>query len=394
MKIAYIYFNNLNKNTANTKQSLKVAFALANFAQVYFISSFFVSIKERLSFLGLNSNYFTEKNFVKFLKTPVFFEFWGLKTEKIMRLFYSLFVYFYLLFFSFDIIYTRDFSFLYFLSFLPSFMRPKQKIIFEAHTIYHQSSKKVNFSMEKRALKMADYYISISNGIKNDLIDFFGIKDKDVKVLPDAVDFSKIKKFLKKKKDLKKKYCDNCFLVLYAGSFKKWKGVDFLLKATPFLKINNFKIVLAGLSENEKKYYKNFLKDKKYAEKIYLEKYLSEDDLFALLSVADLGVIPNAKFKIGEKYTSPLKVFEYMAFSLPIVASDLPSLRELLVEEKNALFFEPENSRDLAEKINILYKNQALREKMKKNNFIKSQNYSWQKRAKEIIALASKLQDR
>ena len=56
------------------------------------------------------------------------------------------------------------------------------------------------------------------------------------------------------------------------------------------------------------------------------------------LAAADVGVVPNrSQPAISARYTSPLKVFETMAVGLPLVASDLPSLREVLGDDEAVL---------------------------------------------------------
>ena len=46
--------------------------------------------------------------------------------------------------------------------------------------------------------------------------------------------------------------------------------------------------------------------------------------------------LPNVRSTISERYTSPLKLFEYLAAGRPIVASDLPAIREVLTDDVNA----------------------------------------------------------
>src|SRR6185295_19644270 len=56
------------------------------------------------------------------------------------------------------------------------------------------------------------------------------------------------------------------------------------------------------------------------------------------LAAADLAVVSNrAKPAISARHTSPLKLLEAMAVGVPLVASDLPSLRELLEDERDAV---------------------------------------------------------
>ncbi|MSU73604.1 glycosyltransferase, partial [Candidatus Kaiserbacteria bacterium] len=65
-------------------------------------------------------------------------------------------------------------------------------------------------------------------------------------------------------------------------------------------------------------------------------------------SAADVLVLPNTGTQdISTKYTSPMKLFEYMASGRPIVASDLPSIREVLPED-SGFYCAADNPRELA----------------------------------------------
>ena len=67
-------------------------------------------------------------------------------------------------------------------------------------------------------------------------------------------------------------------------------------------------------------------------------------EVAAQLRAADVLVLPNPASAISSAFTSPLKLFEYMAAGRPIVATDLPSMREVLHAEENALLVEPGNA--------------------------------------------------
>jgi len=53
-------------------------------------------------------------------------------------------------------------------------------------------------------------------------------------------------------------------------------------------------------------------------------------DVARRLAAASILALPNSSSAISARYTSPLKLFEYLAIGRPIVASDLPSIREVL----------------------------------------------------------------
>jgi glycosyltransferase involved in cell wall biosynthesis len=79
-----------------------------------------------------------------------------------------------------------------------------------------------------------------------------------------------------------------------------------------------------------------------------------------------------------------MKLFEYMAADRPILASDLPSIREIL-DENNATFFKPDDSKDLSEKVKYVLSNPESTEKRTRQAKEDVKNYTWQKRAEKIM---------
>ena len=121
-----------------------------------------------------------------------------------------------------------------------------------------------------------------------------------------------------------------------------------------------------------------------------IEGFRDHSDLPWLLAGADVLVLPNtAKDENSKFFTSPLKLFEYMAASRPIVASSLPSLREIL-NEKNAVFFEPDNPKSLASAVESLLDNDSLSIRLADNARSDVRGYTWDERAKKIITFLKK----
>jgi glycosyltransferase involved in cell wall biosynthesis len=98
---------------------------------------------------------------------------------------------------------------------------------------------------------------------------------------------------------------------------------------------------------------------------------------------ADVLVIPNtAKEKISKYYTSPMKLFEYLASEKPIAASNIPSIKEIY-ESEPVHFFNPDDAVSLANIINsILTIEYNKNEYSSPRKFIKY--HSWVNRAKRI----------
>ena len=102
------------------------------------------------------------------------------------------------------------------------------------------------------------------------------------------------------------------------------------------------------------------------------------------IKALDALIIPFPNVPHYALYASPLKLFEYMASGQPIVASDLPALREIL-NDKNALFFQPENAADLARTMKMLKSSQMLGFHLSQQALADVKQYTWANRAKNIL---------
>ncbi len=100
--------------------------------------------------------------------------------------------------------------------------------------------------------------------------------------------------------------------------------------------------------------------------------------------------MPNSgKEAISHSLTSPLKLFEYMASKRLIIASDLPSIREVL-DESSAILIKPDDPLLLAEGIKMVLVDNILSDKISNNAFECVQRYSWSNRARNILSLINK----
>ncbi|MDW7710955.1 MAG: glycosyltransferase family 4 protein [Deferrisomatales bacterium] len=108
----------------------------------------------------------------------------------------------------------------------------------------------------------------------------------------------------------------------------------------------------------------------------------------------DVLVVPNQRtvsiFGGGSdigKWTSPLKLFEYMSAGKPIICSDLPVLREVVVDGETALLCDPEKAEDWAEALIRLRDDEDLRGRLgasARREFLAS--YTWEVRAKKVLS--------
>ncbi len=281
---------------------------------------------------------------------------------------FSFFSFLYLLFKKADIIYGRDrFDLL-----LIGFFRP---FVFEVHKIH----KFLDFFLAKRAKKL----VVITRGVKEALVKE-GVEDRKILVAPDGVDikiFNLERSTPEAKKELK--LASDKKIVLYTGHLYKWKGVETLALASKFLDQNTIIVIVGGIKWYLSNF-KNFVK-KNNLKNILILGHRDYSEIPYFLKAADCLVLTGTKKSEVSKYqTSPMKMFEYMAAKKPIIASDLPSFREIL-NEKNCIFVEPDNPEAMAIGIKKVLNDLELSKKISEQAYQDVQNYTWDNRARKIL---------
>jgi YD repeat-containing protein len=86
-------------------------------------------------------------------------------------------------------------------------------------------------------------------------------------------------------------------------------------------------------------------------------------------------------------FTSPLKLFEAMAAGRPVIASDLPSIREILTDGVNALLVPPEDPAALAKALRMLASDNALGKRLAERSAQDVQRYTWDERGRKIASM-------
>src|SRR3989304_5861971 len=101
------------------------------------------------------------------------------------------------------------------------------------------------------------------------------------------------------------------------------------------------------------------------------------------LRAADIAVLPFPDNPHFSRDMSPLKLFEYMASGMPIIASDLPSVREI-VSEKDVFFTKPGNHASLVAAIVESIRNTEEAARKGERGLQLANKYSWDARGRAI----------
>jgi len=262
----------------------------------------------------------------------------------------------------------------------------KMPIVFEAHEVFHLTTDRPGKArqikeQEKRVYKHLDGVIAISEGLAEHLQELFSIH-VPMEVIPDGVNLD----FFRIKRDIFEKGKIICVSHLYP-----WKGVDILIQAMSYLP--EWRLHLVGGGKKEIEELKKMAKKLGVNDQIVFHGQVSLYQVREQLANAQVAVLPFTKKNIAARYSSPLKLFEYMAAALPIVASDLPSIREILQDGVNAILVEPENPQALAEGIRRISSAEIMM-KLSHKAAEDAQKFTWKMRAERIFRFLEKIKTR
>lgn len=265
-----------------------------------------------------------------------------------------------------ETVYTRDYQ-------VALFARAT-RIVLEIHSVPERTF------LFFRAVSRAQKVIVISNGLKDALVRG-GVASEKIVVAPDAVDVEEYK--IEPSRDIWRNYHvdPNKKIVLYTGHFYGWKGGETLGEAAKYLPDGIEIVLMGGVDRELADFTKTYASDR-----VHVIGYQPREKMPAVTMSADILVLPNsARPKISSHYTSPLKLFQYMAAGVPIIASNIPSIREILSDE-SAFWFTPDDPRALARQIEyvLAHQEEARAKASRARNLV--EQYTWSNRARAILA--------
>ncbi len=269
-----------------------------------------------------------------------------------------------------DLIYSRDELLIYLLSFF------KNNLCLEVHKF---SSARSMFY--RRFKRNKTRMVAITQALKKEFMDA-GFLESSILVAPDAVDIEKFNLDVSQEEARSRTgLTGKNHIVMYAGHLFERKGAGVLAQAARSLPEVSF--VFVGGTDHEIQEFKNTYSD---TSNILILGRKSHGEMPLYLKAADILALPNsAKPGVADTFTSPLKLFEYMASKRAIIASDIPVLREIL-NSKNALLIEPDQPLAWTRGISDLLADKELQRLLAQQAFEDVSVHDWKDRAQRILS--------
>lgn len=239
----------------------------------------------------------------------------------------------------------------------------------------------VAIAFELVTFKLADKIITVSNAMKDELRRC-GIDLGKMTVVYDGAEAGKL--MTKKSFELP--------VIIHLGGVDPYNNVQVIARAAPYVIKKNpdaiFLIVGTGVSLAE---VKKIVRKNGVEKNFVFTGWVEYKEVQHYLEQASIGVIGRSNI-LANHLVLTLKLPEYWASGVAIVAPKLKAISEVAEGEKDVLFYKPDNEIDLGDKINMLLENDCLRKKLAANGRLKlEENFDWEKLSSQISNICESL---
>ncbi len=279
-----------------------------------------------------------------------------------------------------DIIYSRD----PFVLWILSFIKPKRTLAYESHQ-FAPTSRGQN--LQRRLIKRVGHIIAITSKLRDDLIRI-GANADTALVAHDGIRagrFANMPEQAAARRDIG--WPEDVYIVGYVGRLHTLamdKGVGTLIDA--LAQIDDACLALVGGPDDMAEELRQHWLKLGLAESRFLYAgHVAPEAVPRYLSAFDVCAMPHPFTPQFAYYTSPLKLFEYMAARRAIVASDLPGWADVVTDDETALLVPPGDADALAQALQRL-QDPALRQRLADAAYERVMtHYTWAARAQMIL---------
>jgi D-inositol-3-phosphate glycosyltransferase len=274
-----------------------------------------------------------------------------------------------------------------------------KRVVFTAHNVNAAKRDQNDSWLNRLTLKiqysLSDHIFVHTDGMKNEMIADFGIAEGKIRVIPFGINntvpntslsSAEAKRQLGIRKHNK--------ALLFFGNIAPYKGLEYLVTAFAELleKDQTYRLVIAGNPKGSRDYWNQIqqiiLRSGVKDRVITKIEYVSDEATELYFKAADVSILPYAHvFQSGV-------LFLGYSFGLPAIVSDVGTLKEEIIEGQTGFVFKPQDSSDLASKIEEYFRSELCHNLETRRAEIKAyanERYSWTKVAAITTRVYSEL---
>ncbi len=173
--------------------------------------------------------------------------------------------------------------------------------------------------------------------------------------------------------------------LIYQGALNVGRGLELMVASMEFLE--GFQLVIIGKGDIGEQLAEAVDKVA-WKERILLKGFVPFEELAGITPQAHIGLSIEEDRGGNYHYASPNKVYDYLQAGIPVVVSDLPEMRKVVLEYDCGLVLENENRtpQQLAEVIKAFWENQLLYQEKAQNALTAAKTLIWENEQKQLLA--------
>ena len=208
--------------------------------------------------------------------------------------------------------------------------------------------------LERLKLSRADRCIVVSSALRDHLSELHGVPKDKIGVVPNGADPELFSGETAASRSIPENIRSGV-VVGFVGSFQAWHGTDLLSEMTLSLGRRHPEVRFLFVGDGpERQRVAERLSE--LSDRVHFTGSVPHDEVAGFVAAFDVGVVSDAGF-----YMSPLKVFEWMAAEVAVVAPRLGPLEEVIQDGAEGLLFEPGNAEDLSRAVEQIVVDQEKR---------------------------------
>ncbi len=276
--------------------------------------------------------------------------------------------------------------------------RYNSKLVYDSHELYIHRNKpyktpkwytKWQFKAEQRLIRKCDAVITVSQSIVDYLEKTYKISAPHLIM---NAPFKQKKDELSDSNNLKKilNISDEKQLLIYSGGISFNRGLDKLIQALALIP-NCHMVFLGRGNEKFKEYLSAIATESGVNDRFHFYGPVGSHEVTSYIQSADLGIAPIENVCLSYYYCAPNKVFEYIQGGIPVVSSDFPDMKSVVLDNDIGAVFDPDSHTEIAKVINEVINNRNKMTKFKENVKKLTDTYKWENEEKKLLALYNQI---
>ncbi len=261
--------------------------------------------------------------------------------------------------------------------------RQKVFLIYDSHEYFTEVpelngrtfAKNAWLFIEKIILPKIKYAYTVCQSIADEYQNKYGIEMQIIRNFPLCID-KNFENIARQKARALKQSFNNRKIILYQGALNIGRGLEEAVLSMQFVKHAVLLIIGEGDIEKE---LKNIVHEYKLNKKVYFTGKIPLEELNSFTKIADIGLVLQKDLSLSYRYVLPNRLFDYLQAEVPVLASRLPEIEQVVNKTKSGILIEQITPQLIAEKINYLLNSPQILNNFKENARKVKNEYCWEK---------------